>query len=65
MYPNDLWLEGRIADYVRDELARRGHKVTMRGPWSMNDSAAIMVEAATGTVSAGADPRTAAMALAW
>jgi gamma-glutamyltranspeptidase len=50
---------------VRAELARRGHKVTMRGPWSMNDSAGIMVEAATGTVSAGADPRTAALALAW
>jgi gamma-glutamyltranspeptidase/glutathione hydrolase len=65
MYPGDLWLEGRIPDAVRAELARRGHKVTMRGPWSMNDSAGIMVEAATGTVSAGADPRTAALALAW
>ncbi|MGA2724691.1 MAG: gamma-glutamyltransferase [Bryobacteraceae bacterium] len=65
MYPGDLWLEGRILDAVRAELERRGHKVTMRGPWSMNDSAGIMVEAATGTVSAGADPRTAAMALAW
>ena len=65
MYPGDLWLEGRIADEVRAELARRGHKVTMRGPWSLNDSAAILVEAATGTLSAGADPRTAALALAW
>lgn len=65
MYPADLSLEGRISDAVRDELARRGHKVTMKGPWSMNDSAAIMVEAATGTISAGADPRTTALALAW
>jgi len=47
------------------ELARRGHKVSMRGPWSMNDSAAIVVEDQTGTVSAGADPRTTALALAW
>jgi hypothetical protein len=31
----------------------------------MNDSAGIMVEAGTRTVSAGADPRTAALALAW
>ena len=31
----------------------------------MNDSAGILVEAANGTVSAGADPRTTALALAW
>ncbi len=65
MYPGDLSLEGRIADAVRDELIRRGHKVAMKGPWSMNESAAIMVEEKTGTVSAGADPRTTALALAW
>jgi len=65
MYPGDLWLEGRITADVRDELIRRGHKVTMRSPWSMNMSAALMVEESTGTVSAGADPRTTALALAW
>jgi len=65
MYPGDLSLEGRIPEAVRAELARRGHKVTMRGPWSMNSSAGILVEAGTGTVSAGADPRTSALALAW
>ena len=65
MYPGDVSLEGRIPDSVRAELVRRGHKVSMRPPWSMNDSAAIMVEAETGTVSAGADPRTTALALAW
>ena len=65
MYPNDLWLESRIADEVRAELAKRGHKVTMRGPWSMNDSAGILIDYATGTVTAGADPRTSALALAW
>ena len=65
MYPGDLWLEGRIPDAVRAELERRGHKVTMRGPWSMNNSAGILVEAGTGTVSAGADPRCPALALAW
>lgn len=65
MYPGDLSLEGRISDSVRSELARRGHKVNMRGPWSMNDSAAIVVDPATGTVSAAADPRSTVMALAW
>lgn len=65
MYPGDLSLEGRIPDSVRAELVRRGHKVTMKGPWSMNDSAAIYIEWNNGTVAAGADPRTTAMALAW
>ncbi len=65
MYPGDVSLEGRIPDSIRAELVRRGHKVSIRPPWSMNDSAAIMVEAETGTVSAGADPRTTALALAW
>ena len=65
MYPGDLSLEGRIPDSVRAELAHRGHKVTMRGPWSMNSSAAVMVEGENGTLSAAADPRTSALALAW
>jgi gamma-glutamyltranspeptidase/glutathione hydrolase len=65
MYPGDLSLEGRIPEEVRKELERRGHKVAMKGPWSMNDSAGLMVDFANGTVSAGADPRTAALALAW
>jgi len=65
MYPGDLSLEGRIPDAVAAELVLRGHKVAMRGPWSMNSSAGILVESGTGTVSAGADPRTAALALAW
>ena len=58
-------LEGRISDTVGPELGRRGHKVETRAPWSMNASGGIMVEEATGTVSAGADPRTQGVALAW
>jgi len=65
MYPGDLWIEGRISNAVRDELLHRGHKVEVRGPWSMNSSAGILVDDAHGTVSAGADPRAAASALAW
>ena len=65
MYPGDLWLENRIPGTVRAELARRGHKVEMRGPWSMNSSAGIVVDVSAGTVSAAADPRVQATALAW
>jgi len=65
MYPGDLSLEDRIPEAVRRELERRGHKVTMRPPWSMNSSAGLMVDVARGTVSAAADPRVAALALAW
>jgi len=65
MYPGDLSLEGRIPDTVRAELVQRGHKVAMRDPWSMNASAGVMIDWANGTVSAAADPRVAALALAW
>jgi gamma-glutamyltranspeptidase/glutathione hydrolase len=65
MYPGDLLLEGRIPDSVKADLEKRGHKVTMRGPWSLNDSAGIVIDWATGTVSAAADPRTTAAAIAW
>jgi gamma-glutamyltranspeptidase/glutathione hydrolase len=65
MYPGDLSLEGRISETVRAELEHRGHKVAMRGPWSMNASAGLVIDFAAGTVSAAADPRTAALALAW
>jgi gamma-glutamyltranspeptidase/glutathione hydrolase len=65
MYPGDLSFENRIPASVKDELARRGHKVETKNPWSMNSSAGIMVDVPKGTVSAGADPRTSATALAW
>src|SRR5580704_7576441 len=65
MYPGDLWLESRIPETVKAELEERGHKVTMRGPWSMNDSAGIVIDWKNGTVSAAADPRTTASGLAW
>jgi gamma-glutamyltranspeptidase / glutathione hydrolase len=65
MYPGDLWLESRMSDSVAQDLARRGHKVQMRPPWSMNDSGGIMIDYATGTVNAGADPRSQAASLAW
>jgi gamma-glutamyltranspeptidase/glutathione hydrolase len=65
MYPGDLLLESRIPETVKADLEKRGHKVSMRGPWSMNDSAGIVVDWKNGTVSAAADPRTTASGLAW
>src|SRR5215469_1307614 len=65
MYPGDLQLESRIPETVKAELEKRGHKVTMRRPWSLNESAGIVIDWKNGTVSAAADPRTTASGLAW
>jgi gamma-glutamyltranspeptidase/glutathione hydrolase len=65
MYPADLKVESRIPPEVRSKLVSLGHKVTVNGPWSMSSNAAILVDPETGSLSAGADPRTAAHALAW
>jgi len=58
-------LEGRMPESVAEQLSQRGHKVEMRPSWSMNNSGGIMIDYATGTVNAGADPRTQAASLAW
>jgi len=66
MYPGDLSIEPRISDTVKAALVAKGHKFPQRppGPWSMASLAAVIVDARTGTVSAGADPRVAAYAWA-
>jgi len=65
MYPGDLSVESRVPREVRADLARRGHKVTVNGPWSMGMNAAILIDPGTGVLHAGADPRVNAYALAW
>jgi len=65
MYPGEMSVESRVPEAVRAELVRRGHKVFVSGPWSMGSNAAILIDPATGSLSAGADPRVAAAALAW
>ena len=65
MRPGDLKVESRISADVRAELVHRGHHVTVNSPWSMSQNAAILVDPETGSLAAGADPRTAAQALAW
>ena len=65
MYPGDLAVEDRIPQPVRDALKQKGHKLRVVGPWSLGLNAAILIDPATGVLSAGADPRCDAYALAW
>jgi gamma-glutamyltranspeptidase/glutathione hydrolase len=65
MRPGAMAVEDRIPAEVRDALIKRGHKLTVSGPWVMGSMGAIMFDAKHGTVSAGADPRVDAYALAW
>jgi gamma-glutamyltranspeptidase/glutathione hydrolase len=65
MYPGDLGVEDRIPEAVRKALIARGHKLRVSGPWSLGANAGIVVDPASGVLSAGADPRCDAYALAW
>jgi len=65
MYPGQLTLEDRIPQTVRDALARKGHKIRVTGSWSLGLNAGIVVDPETNVLSAGADPRCDAYALAW
>lgn len=64
MHPGDLSVEARILEPVRDALKAKGHKLTVSGAWSGTALAAIIVDARTGVLSAGADPRSEAYAWA-
>jgi gamma-glutamyltranspeptidase / glutathione hydrolase len=66
-YPGRLAVEGRIAEPVIAELARRGHEI-QRWPdwiWSAGAVCAILADRRRGILEAGADPRRAAYALGW
>ena len=65
MYPGQMSVEDRIPEPVRAALKERGHKVEVKGPWTMNATCAIVVDGETGVLSAGADPRGDSYALAW
>ncbi|MBI4873041.1 MAG: gamma-glutamyltransferase [Acidobacteria bacterium] len=65
MHPNESIVENRIPQAVRSVLVRRGHKLYVQGPWSIGSNAAILIDPASGALSAGADPRVHAAALAW
>ncbi len=65
MYRGDLGIESRIPVATKDALTKKGHKVLVKGPWSMNSTAGILIDPETNVLSAGADPRVDATALAW
>lgn len=65
MYPGDAGVESRISTAVIEELKKRGHKMRVLRPWSLGSNASIIVDHARGILSAGADPRVEAYALAW
>jgi gamma-glutamyltranspeptidase/glutathione hydrolase len=65
-FPGQLAVEGRIDPSVREELARRGHKIKEWPDWTYlaGSVEAIRTEPAKGLMSAGADPRRPAYAIA-
>jgi gamma-glutamyltranspeptidase/glutathione hydrolase len=65
MAPGKVGLESRVSPEVIEELRKRGHRVDIRGAWSMNATSAIVVDPETGVLSAGADIRGDNYALAW
>jgi gamma-glutamyltranspeptidase/glutathione hydrolase len=65
MYPGDMAVESRIPESTQQALIARGHKLRVDPPWSLGSNAGIVVDASTGVLCAGADPRVDAYAWAW
>jgi gamma-glutamyltranspeptidase/glutathione hydrolase len=65
MNPGAIVVESRIAENTRAELSRRGHRVSIAGPWSLNSSGGIHINWTLGVIEAAADPRVFSTALAW
>jgi gamma-glutamyltranspeptidase/glutathione hydrolase len=65
MYPGEMSVEQRVPEAVREALIKRGHKLSVGGPWTMGSLAAIVVDPKTGVLNAGTDPRVDAYAIAW
>jgi gamma-glutamyltranspeptidase/glutathione hydrolase len=65
MDPGAMSVEERIPEATQKGLIARGHKLQVAPPWSLASSAAIIIDAKTGVLSAGADPRVEAYAWAW
>jgi gamma-glutamyltranspeptidase/glutathione hydrolase len=55
--PGGLSVEGRVAREVLDELADRGHRISIQGDWSGGNTLAAAVDADTGVLHAAASPR--------
>jgi len=65
MRPNAMAVEDRIPAEVREALLKRGHKLTVSRSWVLGSNGAIVLDHKLGIISAGADPRVDAYALAW
>jgi gamma-glutamyltranspeptidase/glutathione hydrolase len=65
MHPGDMAVEARIPETTRQALTARGHKLRLMPAWSLGSNAGIVIDPATGVLSAGADPRVEAYAWAW
>jgi gamma-glutamyltranspeptidase/glutathione hydrolase len=65
MYPGELTVEDRVPSAVCAALKQKGHKLIVAGGWTLGLNAAILLDSANGVLSAGADPRCDAYALAW
>ena len=65
-FPGRLAVEGRIPSATRDELARRGHEISIWPDWTWlaGSVEAIRTDPQTGLIAAGADPRRPAYAAA-
>jgi gamma-glutamyltranspeptidase/glutathione hydrolase len=57
MRPGSVTVESRFDPAVVEELRRRGHDVTVGGPWSEGRLCAVARDPETGVLSAGANPR--------
>ncbi|HXN14412.1 MAG TPA: gamma-glutamyltransferase family protein [Candidatus Acidoferrales bacterium] len=56
-HPGVVRIEDRIPANVRDALASRGHKIEVRPPWSEGHVLSVQIDAKTGVLAGGADPR--------
>ena len=57
MTPAGLVAEPRLGEEVLAGLERRGHRLTLSGPWTQGRLCAVERDPATGMLSAGANPR--------
>ncbi|GAA2516857.1 gamma-glutamyltransferase family protein [Streptomyces gobitricini] len=57
MRPGGLTVESRTAPAVVEDLRRRGHDVTVGGPWTEGRLCAVARDPRTGILSAAANPR--------
>jgi gamma-glutamyltranspeptidase/glutathione hydrolase len=65
MYRGEVTVEDRIPLKTRQALRALGHRLKIGASWSLGLNAAIVIDPDTGVLSAGADPRVDAYALAW